>query len=299
MPDASHTVTNHYENLLPLAQKLDVALSHALDRMEAQVVETAGVNERVGKILERENVEVLPFYSEAGASPRDVYFAFADAMATKIMPDLVTSTGRRESHRIHDLVDWTDAPQRANLNDREFQLLKINHARTKSMADFLKHLIIRYKPESLPQAASHRAVEDIINTFSVVTAMGVAIPVRREASPAVIRYVMQRTDDDPMWQVLPKHHSAIVRGANAIATLALLKKQHAIAASLGDMLTSLDVRLGQTMMRYEPGQSFFASAFLKLTLQRDGADFHFGQSLYDLMAEHLREKVSDIHMVYH
>lgn len=290
-------MTNHYEKLLPLAEKLDVALSHALDRLEAQVVESAGVNERVSRILDRENIEVLPFYDN-GYSPRDVYFAFADAMATKVMPQLSTG-GKRASHRIHDLVDWTDAPVRGQLNDREFQLAKIQHARGKTMVQFLRQLIIRYKPESLPFQASHHAVEDLISTFSVVTAMGVAIPVRREASPAVIRYVMQRSELDPMWQVLPKHHASIARGANALATLALLKDQHAIAAAIGDMLTSLDVRLGQTMMRYDPGQAFHASAFLKVTLQRDGADFHFGQSLYDLMAAHLREKVSDIHLVFH
>lgn len=292
-PDA---VANHYETLLPLAHKLDEALQQAYDRMESQVIETVGLNERVGKILDRSNVEVLPFFTEAGASPRDLYFAFADALANRIMPELSAHSSRRESYRIHDLVDWNDAPTRGNLSDRDFLLARIAHARSKTMADFLRQVIIRYKPESLPRAASLRAIEDLISTFSVVTAMGVAIPVRR---PAAIRCVMTRGPEDPMWQVLPRHHTAIIKGANALATLSLLKGQYAIASAIGDMLTALDVRLGQTMMRYEPGQTFQASAFLKLSLQRDGADFHFGQSLYDLMAQHLVESVPDIQLVLH
>lgn len=289
-------MSNHFETLLPLAEKLDEALLLAFERMEAQVMETAGLNERVGKILERSNLEVMPFFSEAGASPRDVYFAFADAMASKIMPELAIHAERRESYRIHDLIDWNDAPLRGHMNDREFQIARINHARTKTMVEFLRQVIIRYKPESLPRAASLRAIEDLIATFSVVTAMGVAIPVKR---PSVIRCVLTRGEDDPMWQVLPRHHMSIIKGANALATLSLLQKQYAIASAIGDMLTALDVRLGQNMMRYEPGLSFQASAFLKLTLQRDGADFHFGQKLYDLMAGHLIESVPDIQLVLH
>jgi len=290
-------MSGQYERLLPLATELDQAYQQALDRMETQLAETDGLNRQVSKLLEQDNLEIIPISSDAMSSPREVFSSFSSALSAKVIPELAMSPNG-DGYRIHDLVDWTDMPPRGRSSDREYQLVKINHARTKSMQVFLKQMIIRFNPTALPTAAIHRAVQDVIQTFSVVTAMGIAVPVSRNGSPS-LRYVYNRGPDDPMWQLLPRHHAAIVRGTNALATIALLNKQHGIASSLGDLLTSLDVRLSQTVMRYEAGQAFFGAAFLKLTLHRDGADFHFGQSLFDLLEQTLLEQVSDIHLVYH
>lgn len=289
---------NDFERLTPLAQELDRAYSQALDRLQAMLVDSVGLNTKVSQILECENLQVIPVVVDAMPSPKEVFVSFANALAGRVLTELSVGSGR-DGHRIHDLVDWSDAPTRGHQSDQEHQLAKIEHARSKSMVAFLRQLIIRFNPTALPNAAVHRAIEDTIQTFSVATAIGVAIPVRRDNAPAVFRYVFHRQDDEPMWQMLPRHHAAIVRGANAFATMALLDKKHAIAASLADMLNSMDVRLSNTMMRYEPNQSFHAAAFLKLTLQRDGADFHIGSSLFEIVEATLREHVSDVSLVYH
>lgn len=291
-------MSNYFEALKPLAEDLDAAYKSALDRMETQVIETHGINQRVGSLLDRDYVEVLPFSSETVASPKELYIAFAEALAGKVMPELSINP-TKNGYRTLDLVDWTDSPIRGNTTERDYQLAKIQHARGKTMVEFLRQIIIRFSPTSLPGAAIFKATEDLISAFAVITAMGTAIPVRREHAPATIRMVMSRKDDEPMWQVLSRHHAGILKGANALATMALLGKEHQIATSIADMLNQFDVRLGQSMMRYEAGQSFHGGTYVKLSLHRDGADFNLGQSLYELVAKTLAENCPDVHLVYH
>lgn len=83
-----------------------------------------------------------------------------------------------------------------------------------------------------------------------------------------------------MWQRLRRHHSLRWRGAKTLATIALLKKKPVIAATLADMLNAPDMRLSNATMRDETGQFFHAAAFMKLTLQLHGADFHIDPSLF-------------------
>ena len=293
----SRVATDHYNALLPMAQRLDEAYAAALDKLALHLREAASINRRVSSILESKDVQVLPV-SDHAYSPRDVFYAFADALAQKVMP-ILQAGGRRVAPRIHDLVDWTDGPGREQFNTQDYVLAKIDHARSKTMVHFLEQLIIRYAPDSLPELAGYRATEDLIAIFSVVTAMGTAIPVRRGESPLIIRYVLRRDEYEPMWQILPRHHAGIARAANALATLALLNKEHQLAGAIGDMLTTFDVRMEQALMRYEADTAFSATAFLKIKLQRDGVDFHFGQRLYDIMTSHLSARVTDLQFVFH
>lgn len=291
-------MTNFFDELKPLAVELDAAYLQALDRMEAHVIDTHGINQHVGTLLDRGYIEVLPFSSESTASPKELYIAFAEALAAKVMPELSIHPARN-GYRTLDLIDWSDAPIRGNTSEREYQLAKIAHGRGRTMVEFLRQIIIRFSPTSLPGAAIFKATEDLISAFAVGTAMGTAIPVRREHAPATFRMIMSRKDDEPMWQVLSRHHAGILKGSNALATMALLNKEHMIATSISDMLNQFDVRLGQSMMRYESGQAFHGGTYVKLTLQRDGADFNLGQSLYDLVKKVLLENCPDVHLVHH
>lgn len=291
-------MSSNYDRFLPLAERLDETYFRALDRLEAQVRDAAGVNDDVRAILRQDDIEVLSFSTDFANSPREVFNAFADALSSKVMPELSIAPAR-DGHRINDLIDWSDMPMRGNRSEQEHQLAKIAYARSKSMRAFLQHLIIRFNPSSLPEAAVHRALQDFISVFSISTAMGVAIPIRRENAPAVLRYTFHRQEDEPTWHLIHRHHTAVIRGTNAMATIALLNKQHTIATSLSDMLNALDVRLSQTLMRFESGQAFHGATYLKLMLQRDGADFHLGSSLFDLVRGALQDHISDINLVYH
>lgn len=291
-------MTNTFEQLLPLAERLDVTYCKALDRLESHVVDTVGLNRDVRAILAQDHLDVIPFSTDFASSPREVFNAFAEALAARVLPELAVASGK-PGFRITDLMDWSDMPIRGNSTEHEHQLAKIAYARAKSMQSFLQQLVIRFNPTALPEAAIHRALQDVISTFSVHTAMGIAVPVRRDDAPAILRYTFNRLPDEQMWHLLQRHHAAIIRGTNALATIALLNKQPGIATALSDMLTTVDVRLSQTMMRYDSGQAFHAATYLKMTLQRDGADFHFGSSMFDLVRDSLNEHISDIHIVYH
>lgn len=287
-----------YQQLLPLADALDKAYNKALDQLEETVLETVAINRHVREILDHDQVEVISVNTEGASSPREVFTAFADALAGKVLPMLSVASGKN-GNRTRGLVDWSDAPPRANLSDHDYHLARIGHARSKRMRDFLKALVIRFNPTDLPAASLERAIQDLIQIFSVHTAIGVSMPVRRANAPAILRCPLQRVDDDAMWHLTAAHRAAIAKGANAMATVALLNGQHAIAGAIEEMLNAMEIRLDQTALRYEAGQLFHAAAFMQLSLERDGADFHLGNKLFELVHQALADNVPDLLLVYH
>lgn len=281
-----------------LARELDNAYRSALDRMQARIIETDGINAHVGALLDRGYVEIIPFGAEIITSPRELFVALADALAQKVLPEIAHVAGRG-GWRTRDLIVWDEPAPTSLVGGREYLLGKIEYARAQSLLEFLRRIVIRFNPNVLPGMAIRHATDDLVATFAVETAMGTAIPVRRGHEPAIIRMLMTRHGDDPMWQVLQRHHGGIVRGANALATMAMLKKEMSIATSMSDMLNQMDVQLAQTSMRYEAGQAFHGGGYMRLALQRDGADFHLGPSVYELLREVVAEHCPDVLLVQH
>lgn len=289
--------SDFFASLRPLAIELDGMYSTELDRLANHIRDTAHINQQVSELLELEDKDFIPL-SGGVLTPRDLHFAFAKALATKVLPGL-SKTPTRDGNRIRDLIDWSDAPRRSDMGEQDFIQARIEHARSKSMEEFLKQLVIRFKPDALPVEASICAISDILSVFGTHTAVGLSLPVKHRNGEPVVRYVMKRVADEPMWQVLPRHHAAITKGTHAMATLALLNQKHNIAMCMSDMLTQMDVRLTKTVNRYEAGESFYAGTFMKMFLQRDGADFHVGQSLFSLLQSEFKTKAPEIFFVFH
>lgn len=295
-PDADNEIKLR---LLPVARKVEELYNDFLNQYEEQIHSASKINVSINELLKRAGDEqILKWNPEAALSPRNAFATLAEAIARQAMPHLGLSVGK-STFRYLDLIDWIEPPFTSLMTLKEVQLARIQYARTRSLVTFLDDLLVRYRPDTVPEHAMSRGTFDFCKTFAVPTPLGTVIPIKPAQRSIVSSYRFLRQGDEMLWYFLPRHHSAITRASNAIATIAILSGRPEISFGLGDMLNAMEQHLSKTMMRFEEGDYFQAGSFVRIILHRDTIAFHFGESTFQLIRSKVEKYITDIRFIEH
>lgn len=283
--------------LLPIARRVEELYNEFLDQYEGQIHSTSKINVSIGELLQRTGEDqILKWNPDAALSPKNAFITLADAIARQAAPHLGLTAGK-STFRYLDLIDWIDPPYTAAMSAKEIQLTRIDYSRTRSLVGFLDDLLVRYRPDTVPEHAMSRATYEFCKTFAVPTPLGTVIPIKPGQRTFTNSYRFLRQGDEMLWYFIPRHHSAITRASNAIATIAILSGRPEISFGLGDMLNAMEHHLSKTMMRFEEGDYFQAGAFMRLVLHRDTAAFHFGETTFKLIRSNVEKYITDIRFI--
>ena len=283
--------------LAPVAARLDELYQEVLDKIEGQIADASTINESITDAIGASDT-VLKWNPELAMSPKAAFRSFADAMAKKAAPHLLTNSHQRAGYRYHDLIDWASPPVRGNTSEEEYQAAKMRFARSRSVKSFFDELLIRFHPQSFPEHAIDRATSEVARIFSITTPIGTVIPVTSGEAHAILAYSLYRTDEEMVWHLAARHHAAIVKASNAIATIALLNNLNPASAAIGDLLNQVDAKMDKKMFHYEANDAFFAGNFLRVVLRRDIAEFQFGETLFKILDREIRNHVSDVRLIF-
>lgn len=285
------------ERLLPVAERMEQHYHDFLDQYEQHLLSTDRINTSLNELLKRSNEEhLLKWNPEAAGTPRAAFIALAEQVARKAAPFMGLTVGR-STFRYLDLIDWTEPPLVMEMSTKDVQISRVDYARGKSLVDFLDDLLVRFRPDTLPKHAMSKAAFDFTKAFSIFTPMGTVIPIRNTGSTTIASYRFLRDDEEILWYIQPRHHSAVIRAANSIATIALLSGRQDIAYGSGDMLNAMEHHLLKSMMRYEDGDCFQAGSFMRMFLHRDTIAFQFGEATFRLIRASIEKNVNDIRFI--
>lgn len=295
--EIEHGDTELKDRLLPIAKKMEGLYNKFLDQYQEQVVSTDKINLSINELLQRSGEDqLLKWNPDAALSPRSAFISFAEAVARQAAPYMGLVAGR-STFRYLDLIDWTEPSFTAATPPMDVQLNRVEYARTKSLVDFLDDLLVRFRPDTVPEHAMSKATYDYTKAFSVPTPSGTVIPVKTRGSTVVTSYRFLRQEDEMLWYMLPRHHAAVTRAANSIATIAILSGRQDIAYGTGDMLNAMEHHLVKTMMRFEDGDYFQAGSFIRMFMHRDTIAFHFGEATFKIIQASIEENITDIRFI--
>lgn len=285
--------------LEPLVARLDELYLEVLDKIEAQVAEASQINAELHAAVGPSSAgePLLKWDPELAMSPRAAYRSFTEVLAQKASPLFFNNRFQRSGYRYQDLVDWSMPHSQGRMSEDDWHTAKMRYARSRSVRAFFNELVIRFAPKSCPDQAVDRSTSELARIFSVTTPIGTVIPVLKGEAHGIFVYQMYHLNDEMIWHLAWRHYMAIVKAANAIATICLLNDQAGAAVAVGEMLNQLDAKIAKSNGQYEAGDTFYAGNVLRIVMRRDTADFQFGETLHAIIDKAIREHVSDVRLI--
>lgn len=283
-----------------LVGRLDVLYQNTLDRLESQTRDAIIIDRALRQLLDqRESDEsILNWNPEKAISPK---LAFR-ALALKIINQADQAITRESAINpldYEDLLMWPDEPRRraqgGSASD-EF-LLRIEYARSKTLADFWQQFQTRIAPDRDPALAQITAVTDLLGAFAVELPTEYLIPFSQASNGVyVLPHGLKRGEADLEWVIRPEQMNAIARANHALATMCQLKHQGLFAGLILEMNTTLHNKLKTSFNQYTPNDQYLAGGVLSLRLQRDHIDFRMSKQLFDIVGETMKP-VRGLHFV--
>lgn len=283
--------------LAALAASLDTLYRGHLDRLLAcaeNAIALTGTVDAMG--YPPGHTAMLTNALERAASPQDIFRQLAGLLIVRARPAL-DPTGRKAGVPVEDLIDWTSQPPRHTLSALEHAIQKIHHARSQSLAEFLRRVVVRLTPESVPADARRQAAEELIASVGMRMPTAWVLSYGASDFGTVVYSHLSRQEQEMPWHLTPAQVIAIERALIAIATICAVTGQEHHAATLQEAGNGVVKRLRQLTTQYGDGDLHAIGNAVRLMLHRDRVAFHLAPEVWDVARGVLEEHVEGLKLV--
>ncbi|KZC41163.1 hypothetical protein RHOFW510R12_00865 [Rhodanobacter sp. FW510-R12] len=283
--------------LCALATSLDALYLAHLDRLQAaaeNAIALVGTLSGLGYLPGQ--TAMLNNALERTASAQDIFRQLAALLMLRARPEL-DPMGAKASVPVEDLIDWTTQPPRHTLGALDHALQKIRYARGHSLGEFLRRVIVRLTPESVPDDARKQAAEELI--VSVGMRMPTAWVLSHGPSDfgTVVYSHLTRQDQEMPWHLTPAQVASIDRALISLATMCAVCGQAPHAVSLQEAGGAVVKRLRYMTKQYGDGDLHAIGTAVRLVLHRDRIAFHLAPEVWAVARRVLQQHVAGIELV--
>ncbi|MEY2161548.1 MULTISPECIES: hypothetical protein [unclassified Rhodanobacter] len=283
--------------LAALAASLDALYLSHLDRMQASAEDAIALTATLGGMgYLPGQTSMLTNALERAASAQDIFRQLASLLILRARPTL-DPTGRKTGVPVEDLIDWTGQPPRHTLSALEHAVQKIHYARGHSLTEFLRRVVVRLTPESVPEDARKQAAEELISSVGMRMPTAWVLSYGHSDFGTVVFSHLSRQEQEMPWHLTPAQAVGIDRALIAIATMCAVCGQEHHAASVQDAGNAIIKRLRYTTTQYGDGDLHAIGTAVRLMLHRDRIAFHLAPDVWDVARGVLEEHVEGLKLV--
>lgn len=286
------------EDLDDLAKQLDIVFQNTLDRLEVQTRDAIIIDRALRQLLDQNETDesIINWDPERAISPKLAFRALALRLIHEA-DKAVTREATINSLDYEDLLAWPDEPRRRVNSAADEFLIRIEHARTKSVAEFWHQFQARIAPDRDPIHAQISATSDLLSAFAVELPTEFIVPfVPIGEGIHILPFGLKRQKDDLEWVIHQDVMNNVFRTNHALATICLLHKETMLSTLILEMNTAFHSKMKTTFRQYTPNEQFLAGGVLSLRMQRDHIDFRLSRPLFD-MVQQAMSPVRGLHFV--
>ena len=284
-------------DLAALADSLDSLYLDHLDRLEAAAEHALALASALGEMgYLPGQTAMLNNALERAASAQDIFRQLAALLVQRARPEL-DPTGRKAGLPVEDLINWTGQPPRHTLGALEHGLQKIQYARGHSLAEFLRRVVVRLTPESVPEDARKQAAEELISSVGMRMPTAWVLSYGPSDFGTVVYGHLTRQDQEMPWHLTPAQVANIDRALIAIATMCAVCGQGAHAASVQEAGSAVVKRLRYMTQQYGDGDLHAIGTAVRLMLHRDRVAFHLAPEVWTVARDVLVQHVDGLELV--